>query len=221
MARVNKETVSNARMIQARGTPEEIAAVVNGSAPLTTVYKTVRAREVKTKQRVGGGNKIKLPEGRAVSEVVRDGIKLELEGGGLPAAIARRIGIGVQTYVTTRDVLLLSERDDLSRKDAETVRQALQEIDATQRVSKARSAIKPIALRVWGPRGMRLRKSDERRAKQFDDAIEFLKHTCENAIDMVIPHITHSHAETAIRHLSAAEGSLRKLRERIREVQHG
>src|SRR6185369_13941917 len=122
-------------------------------------------------------------------------------------------GLSTSTYTTLRDALLLGQRDDLSRKDYETVHGALQEIEAERQVINARATIAPIALRVWGPRGARLGGADEKRAKQFDDAVEFLKHTCENAVDMVIPHIAHSRAEAAIKQLADAEASLRKLRE--------
>lgn len=219
MAGVNKATVSDARTIQAIGTLEEIGSVVNGSACITAVAKAVRARRnVKTKFK-SPGYRIKPPEGKSVIDLGRDGIKIE-EGGANATTAAKQIGVSVQTYVTLRDVLLLSQRDDLSRKDSEAVEHALHEISVERQVVNARAIIAPIALRVWGPRGARLGGADERRAKQFDDAVEFLKHTCENAVDMVIPHIAHGRAEAAIRQLSDAEASLRKLRERIREVKH-
>jgi hypothetical protein len=219
MAGVNKETVSDARTIHANGTAKEIASVINGIASVKAVAAAVRARR-DAKVRAPPGPRLRVPDGKTVSDMVRHGITLEEGGMGL-AEVAKNIGFGVPTYSTTRDVVLLARRDDLSHKDSEIAKRALLEIDGTQGITTARKMIRPIAARVWGPKGHRLKKTDERRAKQFADAIEFLKHTCENAIDMVIPHIAHDHVETAIRQLSVAEASLRKLRERIREVQHG
>jgi hypothetical protein len=43
-AGVNKETISDAKTIKAEGTPEEIAAVANGTRAISTVAKEVRKR---------------------------------------------------------------------------------------------------------------------------------------------------------------------------------
>ena len=44
IAGINKETISNAKTIEAEGTPEEIAAVANGERAITTVANEVRIR---------------------------------------------------------------------------------------------------------------------------------------------------------------------------------
>jgi hypothetical protein len=223
MACINKETVSDARTVYANGTQEEIEAVINGKASVTTTAKTVRARRdgKPNHNPKNAGVKVRVPDGKTIIGVAREGLALE-EGGMSPAAVADKVGLAFLTYKVARDVVLLSRRDDLNRKDRDTVDRAMRGIDVTRQVGEARRAIAPIASRVWGNRGGRMKKADERRAKQFDNAVEFLKHTCESAVDMVVPHISRQHADVAIRQLSDAEASLRKLKERIKgETQNG
>ena len=89
-------------------------------------------------------------------------------------------------------MVLLSECDDLGQKDAATVQQALQEVEATRMVGGPYEGIRPIALRVWGKKGMRVASSkrrvtaDKRRSQQFDDAISFVAHTCISVEDIEI-----------------------------------
>jgi hypothetical protein len=224
MACINKESVSDAKTIQANGTPEEIASVVNGTAAISTVAKIVRARrddekaDGKKVPDVRQGCRIVVPNGTTLSEMTRRGVKLQERGLSVDEVV-KKVGLSYNTYVVIRDVVLLSEYDGLDKKDAEIVVQALRDIDEFHQVQRAREMIEPIARRVWGTRGQRLR-SDKRRSEQFDNAITFLASTCENAEDIVIPYINQAKAEAAVQQLSAAEGSLRKLKKRILEVEH-
>jgi len=216
MAGINKESVSDAKTIQANGTEEEIASVVNGAAAISTVAKEVRARRDDAPDAVIRGCRIAVPDGMTVSEMVRGGMRLEGRDETV-AAVAKQLGMSVQTYVVVRDAILLSRRDDLSKKDIDDVVQALCEIDEIRQVGTTRNIIIPIAQKIWGRKGNR---HHNRRSEQFDNAISFLLHTCENAVDIIIPYLNHARADGAVKQLSAAETSLRKLRERIREAQY-
>jgi hypothetical protein len=90
-------------------------------------------------------------------------------------------------------------------------------------LAKAEQAVAPIAKRVWGHKGQRLKKSTprvERHTKRFDNAVTSLLHACEITADMTLPHIDRTKADAAIKQLSEAEALLRKLAKRIREMRH-
>lgn len=164
------------------------------------------------------GARINVPEGKTVTEIVLKGIKL-LDQGIASAKIPKMIGLGTQTFQCMRDAVLLSQHGDLNPKDAEIVKQAIEQVERTRQYEKAWQQIKPIAERVWGKKGQR-GKSDRKRAQQFEDAIRLVTGTCESASEITIPYITNASAEAAIKRLGQAEGALRKLKTRIREAQH-
>jgi DNA-binding transcriptional MocR family regulator len=56
-----------------------------------------------------------------------------------------------------------------------------------------------------------------RETERFNNAITFLLHTCESAVDVEIPLITHANGELADRHLADAQELLGQLRKRIKE----
>jgi ribosomal protein L14E/L6E/L27E len=215
MAGIGKQAVSDAKTIRVNGTQEEVDAVCNG-APISPVADKVRARR---DGKPDFGCRIKVHAGSTVTEMARKGIALQ-KLGGVTQTIAKKIGLSLNSYVAVRDVILLSERDDLNEKDAAIVAEALREIDETRRVRQPWKKVQPIVRRVWGTKGNRLKRVDRRRLQHFTDAVTFLHHTCETAVDIVIPHITHAEADIAISQLSKAEASLRELRSRIREVQY-
>lgn len=181
-------------------------------ATITSTLDSVTPVEIR-------GMRIMAPDGLKISELTSQGIELEKAGDSREVA-ARKIGLASHTYTFVRDIVLLSRRTDLNKTDADIVAKALQEVDETRQLHRVRDGIVPIARRVWGAKGGRLKQADERRTKQFESAITFVLHTCETAIDIIIPQISDAQAEIALKRLSDAEGSLRKLRERIRERQY-
>jgi hypothetical protein len=177
-----------------------------GDAPIVNLPVPYRTRNNR--------HKINIPEGTVPSDLARKGIALQQAGVSV-VAVPRQIGLSLQTYVAIRDTLLLSERDDLSEADSALIKQTLAAIDET-RFLKIDDKIKEIGLRVWGPRGNRL-KSDKNRSKRFNEAVNFIHNTCESAADIDIPIMTAENASRAVAELSAAMSSLRRLQSRIRE----
>jgi hypothetical protein len=163
------------------------------------------------------GYRIQVPDGMTVSDLARKGIAILAEQQVAVARVAKQIGLSLQTFCAVRDIVLLSQRNDLSAKDAQTVRLALQEVDETRRVAKPYERVKPIAQRIWGSKGNRL-KTAERRIEQFEAAVNLVLGTTESAMSIVIPYITPIQAEAAIHKLSEAENALRKLKARIEEA---
>jgi hypothetical protein len=157
------------------------------------------------------GPRIHLPYGiETIREWVEMGMALNLPN----AETAHELGIGVSTYARVRDMILLSQRTDLNSRDYTTVQEALRNLEILHRIGKPWATVKPIADRVN-------LKMNVKHLEQFDSAITFLLHACESALSMNIPHIGDAQAEAAKKKLCSAEALLRKLKERITEVQYG
>jgi hypothetical protein len=120
----------------------------------------------------------------------------------------------MNSYTVGRDVLLLSQRADLSERDARIVQKALAALNEDRRTHFCRSLIEPIVARVWGAKGNRL-KSDKRRLDDFRSAVSYVLTTCVTAADMNVPYLGNDDRELALNELREAEQALYLLRRRI------
>lgn len=164
---------------------------------------------------VGAGYRIIVSDGRLISEAARSGIEL-LEQGVSTTDVPAKIGLSLHTFTAMRDIVLLSQRNDLTTKDAEIVRQALIDVDRTRFIHEPWERVKPIADRVWGTKGHRL-KTDKKRAEQFETVMHLISTTCANAVKITIPYINQERADEAIKTLKEAELALHQLKQRITE----
>src|SRR6516164_5043494 len=160
-----------------------------------------------------GGARIHVPDGLTVVEYIQKGIDLQHQGK-LVADIVKELGIGNDTYNRCRNIILLSQREDLNPKDVAIIAEAINELETYRQVQKPWQKVKSIADRVDMKKG-------EHRSKQFDNAISYLVHTCETAENVEIPHISYTQAEEAVRLLFLAEASLSKIRQSIMEAKYG
>lgn len=207
MAGVNKETISDAKTILAKGTPEQIAAVKNGAA-ISTVARTVRERKA-----IPTGRRVTVKGGKTILDAAREGMERERAGAAVPD-VARHIGLSVMNYTWCRDVLLLSERDDLTNEERAIVRKATRDIDETHQVGRAGKLIEPIVKRVFLPKHSRIK--GKVRTADFENSIESLARLCANAIDIPIPILTDQQARKATLQLDDAAKALAELTERIK-----
>jgi hypothetical protein len=157
---------------------------------------------------------IKVEGGGSVSAAARRGIALQKEGLP-PAEAARQIGLSRRVFSNVRDMLLLSDRSDLSEKDATLVAEALAEVETTLNITRPWQRVRPLADRVWGNKGARFSDGDKRREARFVQAISFVATTCESAAEIDIPHVSEEQLEEAIGSLSLAIAAITRLRRRI------
>src|SRR5262249_19002000 len=155
-----------------------------------------------------------VPSGySSLSDAVRAGIKLERAGAGAEN-VHKQIGLAHQTYRSARDIVLLSERDDLSIRDADTVRRALRQFDETRRIKDSAESIKPIALKVWGRKGHRY-KSDKKRLEAFLNSISFVVTICTAIAEIEIPNLDKQRGSEVTVQLQEAIAALNVLLARI------
>lgn len=80
-----------------------------------TKYKIWEMRGVKRRaQSSNEGRGVKVPPGIALVDYCRSGLAIERDTKEVPEIIAKKLGIGAQTYRMVRAIILLSERPELS-----------------------------------------------------------------------------------------------------------
>lgn len=159
--------------------------------------------------------RIATPPGKTVADLCRDAAQLQADGA-LPEDARKQTGLSERAFREGSMVVRLSDRNDLNAHDAELVRKALAEMNATQRTHKVFKTLKPIADRVWGkgsPRGDRTRAL---RVEEFQHAITFLVETCARGSEIKIPVLDDEQITDAIKQIGEATTALRQLVTRIK-----
>ena len=211
LAHVSRNMIQEARNILINGTEAEIAAVREGKAEVYSMTDQIRERAG-----LPSGSRAKVPDGyKLLSKAVFPGLELERNGTS-PIRAAKKAGMSMQTYVAARDIVLLSERTDLSDRDMSTVRAALKELDETRRVKHPKEMIRSITWRVWGQHGNRF-KSDKSRLAQFNGSVTFVVHGCSAIADCEIPVLEKKHRAETIKSITSAISSLTLLRRRLKK----
>ena len=175
---------------------------------------------VETDVKLPTGPRLSIPEGQTPEQVCRRGMALEADGIST-ADVAKEIGVGVQSYRNMSDIVLLSDRDDLSPRDKETVARARRQMNETHRVADAWLLIERIAGLFWGKGLGKSRDiAEANRNEQFERSFGILIQTCLTTEEVELPYLTAERAAEAIRQLSAARSALLRFADRIKEI-HG
>lgn len=213
MLNVGERTVRNAKRTLKDGTPEEIKAVESGGATVSGTNKKIQKR----KGASTGANRIRVPDGLTVEDYIRQGIILEGQGKSAEA-VAKHLHINQQVYRNIRNVVALSDMT-LSESDAEIVKTALSEINATQQVSRHYEPVKPIVEKIWG--AGRAPKTDarlKRRLADFERAFGHVIHACISADQIDIPNLGVERATKAVGEITQAQRHLNNLKSKLKEL---
>lgn len=210
-AGVAPRTIDDAKVVLANGTPAEIADAKTGEASVASIAKKVRQRKKKDRR---SGPRLIVPEGYScLSDAIRHGISLERDGAPVEEVSKR---LGMFSYRLARDIVLLSERNDLSAGDATAVRHALIDLDERRQVSHLQKTVRKIATKIWGQRGNRY-KSEKSRSDAFCNAVSFVLTTCSTAAEITIPHLGGLVRKEALASLQEAIAALKSLQLRLRK----
>lgn len=163
------------------------------------------------------GNRIGVPDGRTVAELIREGIKSE-EGGMSVEEAARSIGIGMRSYSEGRAIVLLQDRTDLIQSEQNLVLESLDMMNESRRTALPHKRLKELIHRVWGSsKHPRTRKGAQRRAASFSHAMTIVMDACMAAPDMHVPALSAEETATAVQQLDEAVANLRKLKRKVVE----
>ncbi len=148
-----------------------------------------------------------------MSDAIRAGIEQE-RAGSRPEAL-RHSGLGASTYLATRDIILLSQRTDLTDSDMQIVQAALHDMDSTLSYKHAVRMVKPIAQKVWGRKGHRF-KADKNRFEALSHTVSFIHTICSATVHNSIPTMDREQRNELLEELNEAVSSLHALYQRVK-----
>jgi hypothetical protein len=229
---VSPSTVSSAKTVLARGTPDEIEAMKAGEIGLDTLARDIRTGvppEQRGKNRVrvrNTGHKMRLPAGQTIENLARRAIAM-MDAGKSVEDVAAELGVERRPLVAAADIVRLADRDDLPAGERALAGAALADINANGQPRKSYEAVKHIATRLWGAPTKRQGRSsgasgrdglEARRNEDFDRAFGMIVQVCLNAPRIELPHFSRDRATQIATELNKAAHSLKELRNRIMEV---
>lgn len=224
---VSPSTVKNAKIVLARGTPEEVEAMKAGEIGVATLAEDIRAGvppEERGKNRPkirNTSSRVKLAPGVSMEDWARKGLAMRAKG--KPNhEIARDLGLGHVALGSAMDIVLLNERDDLSDRDRELAKRALDDMNEFCQPAKAHEIVAGIVERIWGApedrRSSGRERIEERRLADFDRAYGMVVQVCRDAPSIDLPYLSKERAGQIAAELEAAARSIRDLRKRIMEI---
>jgi hypothetical protein len=206
---VGVTALKEAKAVFDKGTPDEISAVQDGTAPLHTVAEKIRAREPDEAKK--GGTRIIVPEGETVESAVRAGI---LSGGTIGTA-ARELGMGAATYAKISDILRLLDMS-LSDEDRAACRSVMDEINAERRMAPY-ERLRPLIKRVWGDE-KHYSGAETKRLEAFRRAVNVVIMGASALPEIEIPYLESTEREELIEELKAAEVQVRSFHKTLRGI---
>jgi hypothetical protein len=169
---------------------------------------------------LGKGDKraIKVPEGKILSDLLREGIRLEAEfkKGGKNVnlyEVAQAIGISRRPYAQGRIVVMLADNNDLSDEDKAIIQNALKIMDETNSTATPYELVEHIDKQVWGA-GKKIHRNAaniKKHAEGFETNIEVIGEICARAADAKIPALSKGAVLSAMEQLEEAMSMLREI----------
>jgi hypothetical protein len=184
------------------------------------VKKAVNGHGYKSHPLIGRGDKraIKVPEGKTLSDVLREGIKLEaelMEGNKNVNLyeVAQAIGLSRRPYAQGRIVVMLADNTNLSEEDKAVVQNALKILDETNSTTAPYGLVEHIDKQVWGA-GKKIHRNTaniKKHAEGFETNIEVIGEICARAADAEIPALSKEAVLSAMEQLEEAMSMLREI----------
>ncbi len=222
IVQVSPRTIERAKAVVRHGPPELIAAVEQGTVKLWNASEQVRKTTPPRKAggsppKIGRGSKVLgIPKGTSAEAVIREGLRLESEGVEVKAVL-KKIGVREETYKRMREIVLISDRDDLLPQEKELAITALKHLNTHNQVSYYPD-IAHISKRIWGARKRKDNGTEVSRVNEFEKKIDIVTHTC--LMEIEIPQLSKERVEYTIDSLEQAIEGLRKLIKEIKDTYH-
>jgi hypothetical protein len=232
----NISTVGNMvrarRTVEAEGTPEEKAAMVNGTAHPMRLAGQIWGRQKADAVDVAGApipSKVKgsrkgprVPQGFTPETLAREAIRLRETGISIDKA-ASQLSVGKLALAQMVDVVLIADRADLSPRENAVAAKALARMNALESLPDIHASIAKIARRLWGDTSLKGggRSRGERevaRLDRFEHALGVIVQSGLNAAKIEVPHLPLDRAVDVQRDLDRALKGIRVLREKVGEA---
>jgi hypothetical protein len=156
---------------------------------------------------------IKVPEGKLLSDVCREGVRMENETGLRQDKVAAKIGIGKASYRRGRLIIMLADNPNLTGGNKEAVLGALKMMDEHRSTANAYSLVEHLDHEMWGKK-KRVRRDPRTMKKHiegFETTLAVINEVCSRGADAEIPSLTKAEVLSAMEQLEEAIASLREL----------
>lgn len=160
------------------------------------------------------GNRILVPPGKVVADLIKEGLAAE-EAGMLAPDVSRLLGVGERSYREGRAIVLLSERKDLDEAESFMVKKSVEEMNATLRTHDPYLRLRSLVDRVWGKRNPKSKKGAKKQQASFSHAMTIVMDACMAAPGIDVPYLSNEDRATAVRQVDEAIANLRKLKRKI------
>lgn len=162
---------------------------------------------------------IAVPDGADLIDLCHRGIEIENNGGTSESAAAK-LGLAIQSYRISRQIVMLADRPELSVADAATANEALNVLRTTLQYSKAWELAEPIATKVWGAAtsGLRLTTLAERRLEQFERTFGIVMQSCLTTDEIDLPYLSAEQIRSVVREINRARRALAAFSTRIERL---
>jgi ParB-like chromosome segregation protein Spo0J len=169
--------------------------------------------------KVPPGPRLNLPDGRTAEEVCREGMAAEADGT-TANDVAVMLGLGVSSYRRMKYVVLLSDRTDLSERNAGVVAEALRIMNTYATVGPSFELVEPLVERIYGSgsRSGALERMEEIQSAKFMRAYSALIQTCEALTGVETPHLSPEDAQHRSDELKVATRQIESFRRRFEEA---
>lgn len=165
------------------------------------------------------GQQTYVPEGADIIDLCRKGIAIEEAGGTLESAAAE-VGLAVNTYRISRQIVFLADRIPLARADAAVVAEAKELMASTLQCARAWEIARPVAIKVWGEsqRWDRLTTLADRRVEQFERTFGIVIQSCLTTDEIELPYLSPEQANQSTKEINRARRALAAFSDRIKEM---
>lgn len=225
IANVSVRSIGRAKQVLNYGTKEDIDAVARGKMKLWPASEKARTRKHKEIEEQGivtinrgGFMRIAIPDGYTPESYTRYGLELEEKEGADPSKLGKRLNIADDSYRKMREIVLISDRTDLPKKERKAAALALKTLNETRQVSNSYPIIEGISRRIWGlrPGSGKNTSLEARRVAEFEKQIEIISHICETEIE--IPQLSAEQVSYTTEKLEASLKGLRKLLHQLKDI---
>lgn len=164
------------------------------------------------------GTKIAVPDNADILSLCRKGIDLEASGMTSDAA-ANELGLARNSYRTSRLIVMLADRPELSEPDKAAAAEALAILTTDLQCGRAWDVAESVANKVWGARRLdRVHGLAERRVEQFERTFGIIIQSCLTAEEVELPYLSAEQAKQCVRQITEARRALAAFSARIREM---
>lgn len=206
---------------------DKLLDFLSGNAETISKYDIWQERKDRKRQRKSGvvfehdqrATIRGAPEGISLTDHCRKGVELERTKGMPAPEAAASLGVGYQSYTKIKNVLALSDRQDLSDQDRSAVNDIIHQINRTRNIRRYYNRVKPIIERVWGVKRIsKTGKAADRRIDAFKNAISIVDHACQKAMNLKPPYLSDDDTKSLLKELNEARRSVTKLMDNLRRA---